>query len=343
MKNLLTLLFLTFSFFSFSQRMTYDDWKNLSIENKRLLPKYGGLEKTVEENKSDQAFIADIMETFNSEEEASNHMIDLGFKYLYRGDLKTAMYRFNQAYLLENTNSNIHWGFGAIYMALGQYDLSKKQYQEGLKMNPKNDNILIDFATCYLGEFYQFFESNPNLAKEKLEIAIEKLHKAYKLNPKNANASYKLSICYMYSNDCENAIKFLDISEKLENPQITDSFRTELKQKCNSINLDCSTLKTGMFKTEDELSGVTLIERTNAYQIEENKKYNSKLKLEITWLDSCTYQLKPVADLLNPNSKDLPKFILTCEIIEITENGYMQISSTDSDPRKIAFEVQKIK
>ena len=54
---------------------------------------------------------------------ASDYLIKLGFNYMYKRDLKTAMYRFNQAYLLDSTNSDIYWGYGAIYMTLGNFEL----------------------------------------------------------------------------------------------------------------------------------------------------------------------------------------------------------------------------
>jgi Tfp pilus assembly protein PilF len=342
MKNILILIFITFSLSSLGQQLTFESWNKQSESNIRLLPKYGGIEKTKKQKKSDKEFKKEIMKSFKTKNEASNHMIDLGFKYLYKGDLKTAMYRFNQAYLLDNTNSNIYWGFGAIYMSFGKFDLSREQFEEGLKLDDKNDNILIDYGTTYLGEFYNYYQTDSTKANEYLDYAIEKLSKAYSFNPKNVNSSYKLSICYLYKNDCSKANKYLRISEKLGNPNITDAFKNELKEKCNPKIIDCTNLKTGKFKSYDELTGETIIERTDKYQIEENTKHGYKLKLEVTWIDDCTYRLKPIEDLLNPENKELPTMILTCTITEKTEKGYIQISSSDIDPRKIKMELIKI-
>ena len=342
MKKILTLVLCTFSLITFGQKMTFEDWENESIIDKRLAPMYGEIEKTEEEIKGDTAFIKDIMASFNSKTEASNHMVELGFKYLYRGELKTAMNRYNQAFLLDKSNSNIFWGYGAIYMAFGKFDLSREQYDKGLKINPKNDDILIDYGTTYLGEFYNLYEVDKLSAQTKLDSAIKKLNEAFEINSSNANASYKLSICYLYKDDCEKANQFLEVSKNLGNNNITESYTNELNLKCGTKNLDCSSIKTGKFKIEDELSGITEIERDSKFQIEENKKYNYKLKLSVTWLDNCTYQLKPVEDLIHPDNKDLPKMILTCKIVEITENGYIQISSSDIDEMLIRKEVIKV-
>lgn len=344
MRNILTIILLVaFSIASFGQRLTFEDWQSEEKQNKGLLPKYGGLEKSKKEKKSDKAFEKDVMKLFSTKTEASNHMIDLGFQYLYKGDLKTAMYRFNQAYLLDNNNSNIYWGYGAVYMSFGRFDLSREQYEEGLKLDDRNDNILIDYGTTYLGEFYEYFQNDTETANMLLDMAIEKLLNAYVINQKNANSSYKLSICYLYKDDCLRANEYLQISEELGNTNITNDFKNELEEKCRQKNLDCSSVKTGNFKSSDKLVGETIIERTPDFQIEENTKHGYKLKLKVTWIDDCTYQLEPVEDLLNPENKDLPTMILTCTITEITDKGYVQISKSDIDPTRVKSELIRIK
>jgi Tfp pilus assembly protein PilF len=343
MKNILILILITFSLSVIGQQLTFENWTKQSENNIRLLPKYGEIEKTKKQKKSDKEFIKETMKSFKTENEASNHMIDLGFKYLYKDDLKTAMYRFNQAYLLDNNNSNIYWGYGALYMSFGKFDLSREQYEEGLKLDHKNDKILIDYGTTYLGEFYKNIETDSVKSIECLDKAIEKLSKAYSFNPKNTNSSYKLSICYLYKNDCSKANEFLNASEELGNPNITVAYKNELEEKCSQNNMDCSTLKTGKFEINDEISGITKIERTEQFQIEENTKLGYKLKLKVTWINDCTYQLQPIEDLLNPENKDLPTMIVTSKITEITDKGYIQVSSSNIDPTKVKTELTKVK
>lgn len=342
MKKILTLILIVFSTTSFGQGLTYEDWEKEAEVNKRLLPKYGEFERTQNEKKNDKEFIDEVMKSYKSKSDASDHMIDLGFQYLYKGDLKTAMYRFNQAYLLDNNNANIYWGYGGIYMAFGKFELSREQYDKGLKLNSGNDDILIDYGTTYLGEFYDFYQTDMEKANKSLDNAIVKLAKAYSLNPQNANASYKLSICYLYKNDCVKAKEYLKLSEETGNTNITDSYRNELEEKCNPKKVDCSGIKTGKYRMIDEESGETIIERTEKFQIEENTKFGYKLKLEISWIDECTYKLRPVEDLINPENQELPSMVLTCKIVEITGKGYIQISSSDIDPRELKTEVIRI-
>jgi len=338
---LTTVVILSFSIASFGQKMTFENWQKQATQDKRLLPKYGGIEKSLGEIKSDKEFEKEILKKFETVEEAANHMIDLGFQYLYRGDHKTAMYRFNQAYLLDDDNSNIYWGYGAIYMSFGRFDLSREQYEEGLKVNEKNDNILIDYGTTYMGEYYEYIEQDQEKANRSLALAIEKLFKAHYYNPDNANSSYKLSICYLYSGDCTKAIKYLEKSEALGNANITDAFKAELYDKCKTKNIDCADVKTGKFKSIGKTEGVTIIERTANYQIEENSKHGYKLKLKVTWIDGCTYQLVPVEDLLDSANKDFPKMILTCAITKITEKGYVLMSWFDRNPTRTITEITR--
>ena len=107
MKQLFTLTIALLSLTSYGQQITSDQWDKEATANKRLLPKYGNLPKTDNEKKADQELLIEVLKKDSTHKKGSDHMIQLGFTYLYRGDLKTAMYRFNQAYLLDSTNTDI--------------------------------------------------------------------------------------------------------------------------------------------------------------------------------------------------------------------------------------------
>jgi tetratricopeptide (TPR) repeat protein len=215
---------------------------------------------------------------------------------------------------------------------------AREQFDKGLKISPEYSEMIIDYGTTYLGDFYNE-QTNPEKANEYLDKAIEKLSIAYQINPKNSNSSLKLSICFMYKENCEKAIEYLEIAERLGNPNITDQYKNELEETCRVKDLDCSDIKTGKFKHLSEEYGETIIERTIEYQIEESIKYGDKIKLKITWIDDCTYQLQPVEDLSNPENNEIPTMILTSTITEITKNGYIQISSSNGNPMKIKSEI----
>src|ERR1700724_1191140 len=99
MKNLLSFcLFILYSSKVVSQQMTLDQWNEEAKTNIRCLPKYGRVEKTTGQLEADSKFIQNTLPEFASRRLASEHLIELGFKYIYH-DVKTAVYRFNQAYL----------------------------------------------------------------------------------------------------------------------------------------------------------------------------------------------------------------------------------------------------
>jgi hypothetical protein len=100
------------SYTSFAQNINYKDWKKEAKENIRLLPKYGNKPKTKDQLAADNQLIEDYIKQEGSRSKASEVLIKIGFNYLYKGDIRTAMYRFNQAWLLDPENENVFWGWG---------------------------------------------------------------------------------------------------------------------------------------------------------------------------------------------------------------------------------------
>ena len=230
-KIILTTLVLLVSITAFGQQMTWEQWEKESQTNIRLLPKYGEVEKTVEQKKSDDEFIEAVLRQDSTHRKGSDHLINLGFQYLYR-DLKTAMYRFNQAYLLDSTNTATYWGFGAIYMTLGQYQKAKEQYEEGLRRDSANTHLLTDYGTYYLAQYYALEPIEKEIARQHLDSAITYMTKSYHLNRNDQNTIFKLSILYWNKGDCDNAWQYYDECKALGGRPITEAFTKDLEQKC---------------------------------------------------------------------------------------------------------------
>lgn len=220
----------------------FEKWEAESKTNKRLLPKYGNLPKTEEQIKSDSDFVREIlaMPQFKTRREASNHMISLGFQYYYRPDLKTAMYRFNQAYLLDSTNADIYWGYGAIYMAFGQFELARSQYETGLKKDSVNTHLLTDVGTWYSEMFVltsslqegEIFPERELRIKHYSDSAVYFLNKSYRLDSKDVNTVYKLSIAYLNKRDCDNAWKYYNEAMALGGRPVTKEYIRDLELIC---------------------------------------------------------------------------------------------------------------
>jgi Tfp pilus assembly protein PilF len=216
---------------AFGQQMTLEQWNEEAKTNIRLIPKYGHAVKSETQKKSDQEFIETALNQDANNRKVSDHLISSGFQYLYR-DIKTAMYRFNQAYLLDSTNTDIYWGFGAVYMTLGDYPNAEKQYLEGLAIDPDNTHLLTDYGTYFMARYYGLQAIDPKDALTYLEKAIDYLTKSYHLDQKDQNTTFKLSICYWYKGDCDKAWKFYDICKEQGGRPITEEYTLDLKKKC---------------------------------------------------------------------------------------------------------------
>ncbi|MFA5620489.1 MAG: tetratricopeptide repeat protein [Weeksellaceae bacterium] len=228
MKTTFLILFFGFSILSYSQNPHYESWKNLAKDNISLQPEYGNAVKTEQQIKSDNDFIEDILQYYNSKEEASAEMLKLGMNYLYeKGDFVTAMKRFNQAYLLNQNNPGVYYGYGSIFFNLGAFEEAKIYYEKGLKIKPNHSEILTDYATVFLAAYYEDADTE-NLNKAKIY-----LEQSLKADSKNSDTMYKLSIVSMNLGDCKNARNYLKSAKKQNNPNITEAFEVELSQKCN--------------------------------------------------------------------------------------------------------------
>jgi len=215
------------------KKMTPEQWNDEAKTNIRLLPKYGHVNKTEGQKASDKEFIETTLKQYTTNRKASNHLIELGFKYLYN-DVKTAMYRFNQAYLLDSTNTDIYWGYAGVYMTLGNIENAEKQYLKGLSINPENTHLLTDYGTYFMAQYYGLQLLNEKKALPNLGAAINYLIKSYLLDDKDQNTTFKLSVCYYQKKDCKNAWKYYNECKISGGQPITEDFTKALIEQCKA-------------------------------------------------------------------------------------------------------------
>ena len=227
MKYLIVVFLTLLSLSSVAQQLNYEEWQKESKNEIRLIPEYGNAPKSKEQQQADQEFIATALKEDGSYRKASDHLVNLGFSYLYKGDIKTAMYRFNQAWLLDHKNENAFWGFASIYFTFNDYNEALKQEEKGLLINPNSSNILTDKATIYTG----LYMTKHNI--DYLNKAIEIFNKSYRIDQVNQNTLFKLSVAYFYKSDCSNAWKFYDECMKLGGKPIPQGYTEALKKQCS--------------------------------------------------------------------------------------------------------------
>lgn len=95
-----------------------------------LIPEYGGFQKTPEQIKADERFVNTVMNEFKDKRSASNEMIASGNQYYQKEDLDTAMRRYNQAWLLDETNPEVYIGFGNILKKRGDENGANEMFQK---------------------------------------------------------------------------------------------------------------------------------------------------------------------------------------------------------------------
>ncbi len=226
MKKIFIIIFSCFSFPIMAQQITYQEWKAATKEEIRLLPKYGGIKKTPAQIELDQNFITSTLANEPDRRKASDYLIKRGFDFYYKGNLKTAMFRFNQAWLIDPTNENVNWAFGSVYFFFNDYENTLKQYEEGLKLNSKSSNILTDKATIFATKY------SDGKNKKDLGTALSLYKKSYLIDSKNQNTLFKMSALYFFIDDCTNAKKYFDECKKLGGKPIPVGYDVALKSRC---------------------------------------------------------------------------------------------------------------
>lgn len=101
---------------------------------KNLLPMYGYTEKTEDEKKADEEFTNEVTKKYGDRKKASQEIIKVADEFYQRGEIDTAMKRYNQAWLLDNNNPNAYIGFGDILKKQG-YD------KEAVEMYKKAEEL----------------------------------------------------------------------------------------------------------------------------------------------------------------------------------------------------------
>ncbi|MBB2151344.1 tetratricopeptide repeat protein [Pedobacter gandavensis] len=122
----------------------YEKWTERAKTDMRLLPKYSGVVKSEQYIEIDNRFIEAVTKQFGTKERASYVHSRWGMDYARKGDLKTAMNRLNQAWLLDQKNPEAYHGFGYVLAQLGAFKEAVGQYNEALALAPNDEQMKIE-------------------------------------------------------------------------------------------------------------------------------------------------------------------------------------------------------
>ncbi len=217
---------------SFAQHLTFEEWQKQSFIDIRLMPQYGNRPKSPEMLASDSPFVALTLAAIPDRHTAADHLVDLGFEQLRGGNMTHAMFRFNQAYLLEPKNPSIYRGYGAFFMALDRTDEAGRLYADGLAIDSTDSRLMIDLSAAFLAAEYTSRDKEPEKADQLLDGAIKLLKRALHYDPKSAEANFRLSAAYLRKRDCTQAWRYFDACNELGGSHLTTELGPVLKAKC---------------------------------------------------------------------------------------------------------------
>ena len=130
------------------------------------------------------------------------------------------MKRFNQAWLLDNTNSQIYWGFGNLLGRKKEFEKSIKYLQKSLELEPNNAKVYECISTSY-GQLYLKTKDI-----KYLDLRIDNLNKALKIEPNNGRTLGELASSYSYIMQKDSLIKYIkktdEIDSKFINPKVRE-------------------------------------------------------------------------------------------------------------------------
>lgn len=215
-----------------AQHLTYPEWQERSFRDMRLMPMYGNRPKNEKVLASDSAFVAQTLAAIPDRRKASDHLAALGFGLLREGNMTHAMYRFNQAYLMDPKNPATYRGYGAFFMAMDRTDEAGRLFADGLALDSTDSRLMTDLSAAFLAGEFNLRDKEPEKADQLLNGAIGLLERALHQDPKSTEANFKLSVAHLRKGDCAKARAYRDVCKDLGGSQITPEYDVTLKARC---------------------------------------------------------------------------------------------------------------
>lgn len=180
-------------------------------------PMYGGMDRNSYPvlKAADDKLITDTTAHYGSREKASQAFVNNGFYYYHIDDLKNAMRRFNQAWLLDKENPEVYWGFGTVLHDKGQNCDAMDMMEKALSLNPpKNQGFYPDagriITLCGVDDQSLTDEERTVLFEKTENLFIE----AESFEPKKGYMYSIWATAYYWRGDYVKAWEMVEKSEK---------------------------------------------------------------------------------------------------------------------------------
>ncbi|MBK0404967.1 hypothetical protein I5M27_18425 [Adhaeribacter sp. BT258] len=190
-----------------------------------LLPMYGNIKKKPYQLKADKAFMDKADKDFSNRKEGSEHYSKLAWGYYERGDLATAMKRFNQSWLLDSMNCQPYWGFGNITGIQGKAQESNKLLRKAIALGCTSPFIHEALAS----NGFEMFEKTKD--SQYLKEAEKSIQESLKADPKNARAINQKAVNFYYLQRYDSALVYINKAIKIDSLVVNAAFVKDVKKK----------------------------------------------------------------------------------------------------------------
>ncbi|HYX72796.1 MAG TPA: hypothetical protein VE732_08495 [Nitrososphaera sp.] len=201
-----------------------------SAQDLNEIPMYGGKQKPPELVKADEEFVEFMVKQFGSREAASDDAIRRGFAYLAKNDWRTAMKRFNQAWLLTPDRAEVFWGFGATLSYQGKFAESEKYFLKAISFAPNNGRLLNDFGFMYLFWATKGAKNKPD-RERYLDKSLEFFERASRLESSYERIYFNWAVSLFFNQDYKGAWEKIKEAERLGGKSIEQKFINDLTKK----------------------------------------------------------------------------------------------------------------
>ena len=147
----------------------------------------------------------------------AKHAVELGWSYFKKGDMDTALKRFNQALILDPDFAPGYFGIAYVYSVQNKLDLAIKNYQKSIEKDPTHSDSYSNLGLAFL------YSNKPAEALPMLKKAVE-------IDPKNGDAQVNIALYYFGVGDYSAAWKHIHLAQE-NNATVKPEFLRDLKSK----------------------------------------------------------------------------------------------------------------
>jgi tetratricopeptide (TPR) repeat protein len=216
------------------KNVLYTCLKSMSPQKEQvnLLPMYGYMPKQPFQLEADRKFLEYADKTFKSRKEAAENYAKLGWDYYEKGELETAMKRFNQVWFLDSTNCQSFWGFGNIYGLKEKPEESNGFLRKAQKLGCTSPFLLEAFTS----NWFSLYDNSKD--SKYLDRAAESIQVNLQASPGNARVLNQKAVYFYYRGNYDSAsvyagkaIKLAGKAIKLDPSSVSPGFLETLKAK----------------------------------------------------------------------------------------------------------------